>query len=168
MTTRPIISLIAAMDVNRVIGKDGRIPWRLPDDMKWFRQQTMGKPVIMGRKTYESIPERFRPLPGRHNIVVTRNEAYRIEGETVVHAVEEAVAAAGDVAEIMVIGGAELYAQFFPGADRLYLTLVEAMFPGDAYFPEMDSAEWRKVWQETHEIDARHPYPFVWLIFERG
>ena len=167
MTTRPIISLIAAMDVNRVIGRDGRIPWRLPDDMKWFRKVTMGKPVVMGRKTYESIPDKFRPLLGRQNIVLTRRQDYEAEGATVVQSIADALAAAGDVPEIMVAGGGDLYAQLLPQADRLYWTVIEAMFPGDVYFPEIDPANWHKVYYEAHEIDERHPYLFVWLILER-
>lgn len=155
------------MDSSRLIGKDGRLPWHLPDDMKWFKDVTMGKPVIMGRKTYESIPDRFRPLSGRHNIVVTRNRAYRAEGATVGHSVEEALAAAGDVEEVMVAGGASLYQALLPRADRLYLTLVQGSFEGDVYFPEFDVTAWNETWRRDHEADDRHPYPFSWLILER-
>ncbi len=168
MSTRPILSLIVAMDVNRVIGRDGRIPWSLPDDMKWFREVTMGKPVVMGRKTYESIPDKFRPLPGRQNIVLTRRQDYEAAGATVVHTIPDALAAAGAVPEIMVAGGGDLYAQLLPQADRLYWTLIEAMFPGDVHFPEIDPANWRKIYWEVHELDERHPYPFIWLILERA
>lgn len=162
-----MISLIVAMDKNRLIGVNGRLPWRLPDDMKWFREQTMGKPVVMGRKTYESIPDRFRPLPGRRNIVLTRSDNYEIEGVTAVHTIEAALAAAGDVEEIVVIGGAELYAQLLPMADRLYLTLIDAEFEGDAYFPEFDLAQWREISRQEHPADDRHDYPFTWLVLER-
>ncbi len=161
------LSLIVAMDKNRLIGVNGRIPWRLPDDMKWFREQTMGKPVIMGRKTFESIPDRFRPLPGRRNIVVTRNWLYQAEGVTVINSVEAALAAAGVVDEIVVIGGAELYTQLLPQADRLYLTRIDAEFDGDAYFPEIDPAAWHEVYRQEHPADDRHDYAFTWFIWER-
>ncbi|MCB9421860.1 MAG: type 3 dihydrofolate reductase [Ardenticatenaceae bacterium] len=161
------LSLIAAMDKNRLIGVNGRIPWHLPDDMKWFREQTMGKPVIMGRKTFESIPIRFRPLPGRHNIVLTRRHDFEAEGVTAVHSVEAALTAAGDVAEVVVIGGAELYAQLLPQADRLFLTLIDAEFEGDAYFPGFDPAQWRETYRQERPADERHDYPFTWLILER-
>lgn len=155
------------MDKNRLIGANGRLPWHLPDDMKWFREQTMGKPVIMGRKTFESIPERFRPLPGRHNIVLTHRRDYAAEGVTVVHTIEAALTAAGDVAEIVVIGGAELYTQLLPQADRLYLTQIDAEFDGDAYFPEFDLAVWHEIYRQEHLADDRHDYAFTWLIWER-
>ncbi len=161
------ISLIVAMDRNRVIGRNGRLPWHFPDDMKWFRRQTMGKPVIMGRKTYESIPARFRPLPGRHNIVVTRNRLYQAEGAAVVHTAADALAAAGEAPELMVIGGVQLYARLLPQADRLYLTLIDAEFIGDAYFPEIDPAEWQEISRQRHEVDGRHAYRFSWVILTR-
>jgi dihydrofolate reductase len=159
--------MIVAMDKNQLIGRNGRLPWHLTDDMKWFREQTMGKPVIMGRKTFESIPDRFRPLPGRHNIVLTRRGDYEAEGVTVVHTIEGALAAAGNVAEVVVIGGAELYVQLLPKADRLYLTLIDAALEGDAYFPEIDPAQWREIYRQEHPADNRHDYPFAWLIWER-
>jgi dihydrofolate reductase len=162
-----ILSLIVAMDKNGVIGVNGRLPWHLPDDMKWFREQTIGKPVIMGRKTFESIPEKFRPLPGRHNIIHTRNVKFHAEGATIVHSLGEALAAAGNVAEVMIIGGAELYAQFLPQADRIYLTQIDAAFEGDASFPEITPSAWRERWRQVHEPDKNHPYRFSWVILER-
>ena len=161
------ISLIVAMDRKRLIGRDGRLPWRLPDDMQWFRQQTMGKPVIMGRKTYESLPARFRPLPGRGNIIVTRNRLYQAEGAAVVHTLTDALAAAGEAPEVMVVGGAQLYARLLPQADRLYLTLIDAEFAGDAHFPEIDPAEWQEISREEHEADGRHAHRFSWVILTR-
>ena len=161
------ISFVVAMDRNRVIGVDGRLPWRLPDDMKWFKEVTMGKPVIMGRKTYESIPDRFKPLAGRHNIVITHNRNYRAEGATVVHSVDEALAAAADAGEIIIGGGAQLYEALLPQAGRLYLTLVDGAFAGDAYFPELDLDQWREIYHQDHQPDKRHPYSFTWLILER-
>ncbi len=155
------------MDENGVIGVNGRIPWRLPDDMKWFRDVTMGKPVIMGRKTYESIPSRFRPLPGRHNIVVTRQPTYAAPGATVVHSMEEALQAAGDVDEIIIGGGGELYRLLLPQADRLYLTQVDGQFAGDAVFPQWNPANWQEQFRQHHPADERHPFAFTWLILER-
>ncbi|MEZ4641527.1 MAG: dihydrofolate reductase [Chloroflexota bacterium] len=132
------IAFVVAMDQQGVIGVNGRIPWHLPDDMKWFREVTMGKPVIMGRKTYESIPARFRPLPGRHNIVITRQPDYDAPGATVVHTIQEALAAAGDVQEIVIGGGGVLYEALLPQANRLYLTLVDGTFPATP-FPSLRS-----------------------------
>lgn len=162
-----MISFVVAMDENGVIGVNGRIPWRLPDDMKWFRDVTMGKPVIMGRKTYESIPAKFRPLPGRHNIVVTRQPDYTAPGATVVHGIAEALRAAGDVDEIIVGGGGELYRLLLPQADRLYLTLVEGQFHGDAFFPSIDLAEWEERFRQHHSSDERHPHAFTWIVLQR-
>jgi dihydrofolate reductase len=161
------LSMIVAMDKNRLIGAGGGLPWRLPDDMKWFVDKTMGKPVIMGRKTYDSIPPRFKPLKGRHNIVVTHNPEYKAPGCTVVGSLTEALTAVGKAEEIIIGGGAHLYEQFLPQANRLYLTLVEGEFNGDVYFPAFDLAEWHEVYHEIHDIDERHPYRFTWMILER-
>lgn len=155
------------MDRNRVIGLRGRLPWRLPDDMRRFRALTMGKPVLMGRKTYESIPERLRPLSGRHNIVLTRRPDYTAPGCTVVDTIDAGLAAAAGADEVMVIGGATLYEQLLPRADRLYLTLVDAALEGDAYFPPLRPSQWREVQREPHPADARHAYSFTFVVFER-
>lgn len=149
---------------NRVIGNDNKIPWRLPAEMKWFKEMTMGKPVLMGRKTYESIG---RPLVGRHNIVLTRNEAYTAEGCTVVHSLEEAMTAAGDNKEIMIIGGARIYAQALPQADCLYLTFIEADVEGDSYFPQISMDDWELVKESEHQADEKNPYPFRSVILRR-
>lgn len=167
MSERPIISFVVAMDERGLIGRNNGLPWRLPDDMRWFREVTMGKPVVMGRKTYESIPARFRPLVGRHNIIITRNRDYRAEGATVVHSMEEALAAAGDVEEVMIGGGAEVFRAFLGMADRLYLTQIEGVYDGDAYFPQFDTDEWVEVFSQTHLSDERHEHPFRWIILER-
>ncbi len=158
------ISLIAALDRNGVIGDDGRIPWRLPADLKYFKRVTMGKPLIMGRKTYESIGH---PLPGRHNIVLTRQRDYRAPGCTVVHSLEEALAAAGDVEEVMVAGGSSIYRQFLPRADRLYLTFVETTADGETTFPPFDREEWHLVFEEAHPADQQNPFPYRFTIFEK-
>ncbi len=167
MTADPLISLVVAVAQNGVIGANGRIPWYLPDDLKWFRQVTMGKPVLMGRKTYESLPPRFRPLPGRQNMVLTRQDDYQAPGALVVHSVADALRAAADAPEIMVGGGAELYCLLLPQADYLYLTLVAADFVGDACFPPYAADEWIEQWRQAHPADARHAVPFTWLILRR-
>ena len=155
------------MDNNRLIGVDGGLPWRLPEDMKHFRRVTMGKPVLMGRVTYESIPPRFRPLPGRTNIVLTRQEAYAAPDCILVNSLDEALAAAAGQPELMVIGGAKLYEQLLPQAGRLYLTLVDGEFSGDAYFPELDWSQWREVSRQAFERDERHDAAFTILLLER-
>jgi dihydrofolate reductase len=165
--SRPIISFVVAMDHNRLIGVDGGLPWQLPEDMKHFRRVTMGKPVLMGRVTYESIPPRFRPLPGRTNIVLTRQETYEAPDCILVNSLDEALAAAAGEPELMVIGGAKLYEQLLPQAERLYLTLVDGEFSGDAYFPELDMSQWREVSRQEFERDERHDAAFTILLLER-
>ena len=170
--TTPRIAYVVAIDANRLIGRDNALPWRLPDDMRWFRAQTMGKPCIMGRKTYDSLPDRIRPLPGRLNIVVTRNRDYQAPGAIVVHSVAEALAAAGAAEEVIIVGGADLFDELMPRVDRLYLTQVHgavAAQPGahDVFFPDFAAGEWREVYREHHPADERHPFPFTWLILER-
>ncbi|MBP6472704.1 MAG: dihydrofolate reductase [Chloroflexi bacterium] len=162
-----IISLIAAMDKNRVIGQNGRLPWRLPADMHRFVDLTLGKPVIMGRKTYDSIQPKYRPLHGRTNIILTHSADYGAPGCFVVHAIEQALAAAGDAPEVMVIGGTAVYAQFLPRASRLYLTLINAEFPGDAYFPPYDESAWTITAREAHEPDEKNPYPYEFLTLDK-
>lgn len=161
------ISLIVAMDNNRLIGAKNRLPWRLPDDMKWFVEQTMGKPVVMGRKTYDSIPSKFKPLNGRKNIIITRNQNYQAEGCIVVHSINEAIQAAGDVPEIIIGGGTQIYELSLPIANRLYLTKVDGEFEGDAYFPELELGEWEEMFNEAHLADKRHSHGFTWLILDK-
>ena len=154
------------MDKNRVIGQNGRLPWRLPADMEHFVAVTMGKPVIMGRKTYDSIQPKYKPLHGRSNIILTHNHDYNTPGCIVVHTVEEAIAAA-DAPEVMVIGGANTYEQFLPLADRLYLTIIDAEFNGDAQFPPYDESTWTITARETHQPDEKNPYPYEFLTLEK-
>lgn len=157
------ISLIVAMSQNRVIGKDNQLPWRLPADMKLFRNLTMGKAVVMGRKTYESMG---RPLPGRQNIILSRDETYQAEGCQVVHSPAEALSVA-ESEEVMVIGGATIYELFLPGADRIYLTLIEAQLNGDTYFPVIDPVLWQETARLTHEADEHNAYRYHFLVYER-
>ncbi|MGD8999172.1 MAG: type 3 dihydrofolate reductase [Granulosicoccaceae bacterium] len=160
-----IISLIAAMADDRVIGINNSLPWKLPADMQWFRRQTLGKPVVMGRKTFESFGG--RPLPQRTNIVVTSDRSYVAGGAMVVHSIDEALQAAGDADEVMIIGGASFYEQMLPCADRFYITQVHGRFEGDAWFPEYESYGWREVAREEHAADEKNPYPMSFIILER-
>ena len=143
-----MLSLIAAVARNRAIGKDNRLLWHLPEDMRHFREITRGKPLIMGRKTWESLPEKFRPLPGRLNVVVSRDPLYPATGAILASSLEaalrQAYSACSPSAEIFVIGGAELYRQALPLADRLYLTEVDEDFAGDTFFPEVSPEEWQE------------------------
>lgn len=159
-----IISLVAAMGRNRVIGIHNQLPWRLPADMKHFRAVTMGKPVVMGRKTYDSIG---KPLPGRHNIVVTQDRNFVVSGISVAHSIKEAMAQAQGAEEIMVIGGASFYTQMLPMAQRLYLTEIHHEFAGDAYFPAWRPTEWLEVRRDDHGPDDDNPYSYSFLMLER-
>jgi dihydrofolate reductase len=157
------ITLIAAVAKNGVIGRGGQLAWHLPDDLAHFKALTVGKPVVMGRKTYESIG---KPLPRRVNLVMTRT-LDAIEGCRIVRSVDEAIAAAGDVPELCVIGGEAVYAAFLPRADVLELTHVDAHVPGDARFPDFDRAAFARVSADTHPPDDRHAYAFEMVRYER-
>lgn len=161
-----IVSLIAALADNGVIGMANALPWKLPADMRWFREKTLGKPVIMGRKTFDSLGG--KPLPGRTNIVISGDRAYRAEGALVVESIDAALRAAGDCAEAMIIGGASLYAQTLPRADRLYLTFVHTECEGDAWFPPVDRGQWREVQRLDHDADERNPYACSFTVWERS
>jgi dihydrofolate reductase len=157
------ISLIAAMGKNRVIGRDNRLPWRMPADMKRFRAITMGKAILMGRRTYDSIG---RPLDGRHNIVLTRDREFTAAGCTVVHSIDEALAAAGE-GEILVIGGGLLYQQMIGMADRIYLTVVDSQVEGDVYFPRLEAGQWAEVSRVICPADDRNAHHHVFMVLER-
>jgi dihydrofolate reductase len=158
------VSLIAAMARNRVIGAGNRLPWHLPEDLKYFKQVTSGHPVVMGRKTYESIG---RLLAGRENRIVSRQPGYSVAGARVYGSLEEACRGEG---EVFVIGGAEIYAQAMGLAARIYLTRIDAEVPGDAYFPAWPEAEFREVSRETRAADpaAGRPWGFSWVVLERA
>lgn len=161
------ISMIAAMAQDRVIGKDNQMPWHLPADLAHFKRVTLGKPVLMGRKTFESIG---RPLPGRRNLVISRNPDYRADGVEVVDSVDAALAllATGDrVDELMVIGGGHLYAELLPRADRLYLTRIDLVVEGDTRFPAFSDAEWVRVESESHQPDEKNPHPYCFETWQR-
>jgi dihydrofolate reductase len=159
-----VISLIVAASTNNVIGARGGLPWRLSADLRRFKEITMGKPIVMGRKTWESIG---RPLPGRHNIVVTRQEGYRADGCTIVNSASKAIEAAGAVDEVMIIGGGYLYEQFLPLADRIYLTRVSAEVGGDTVFPELAPSEWRILSSDSFPADEKNDYDTEFQVLER-
>lgn len=161
-----MISLIWAMDENRVIGKENQLPWHLPEDLKFFKRTTMGHPIAMGRKTHESIG---RPLPGRENIIITRSLDYKSEDCTVLHSIDEFISySKGLIAnEIFVIGGAEVFHSVFPYADKLYITKIHHTFDGDTYFPEIDMSGWRQTFSEPGIKDENNPYDYEFFIFER-
>jgi dihydrofolate reductase len=160
-----MISLIWAMDNNRVIGKDNKLPWHLPEDLKFFKQTTMGCPIAMGRKTHESIG---RLLPGRENIIITRNMEFHCDGCTVLHSVDELVQyALQKNEEIFVIGGAEIFKEVLPFADRLYLTMIYHSFEGDAFFPEISWDEWEMKDRKKGLKDENNPYDYEFFIYDR-
>ena len=165
------LSLIAAVADNGIIGRNGKLPWYLPEDLKYFKRVTLGKPVVMGRKTWESIG---RPLPGRTNIVVTRQPGYQAEGARVVESLDEALRLAESIAvidgaeELVVIGGEEIYRLALPMADCLYLTEVHAEVPGDARFPDWAREEWTEVARETPAEDAAGDYPYSFVVYFRA
>jgi len=157
------ISFVLAFDRNHVIGKGGGLPWRLTDDMRRVRALTVGKPLIMGRRTYDSIG---RPLPDRISIVLTRDAGFHPDGVLVARSPEDALRLAGNVPEVIVFGGAEVFRQFLPMADRIYLTEVDADVGGDTSF-DFDQSEWRVAEDIAHPADPRHAYPFKFLTLER-
>lgn len=158
-----IISMIAAMAHDRIIGKDNQMPWHLPADFAWFKRCTMGKPVIMGRKTYESIG---RPLPGRENIVISRDASLVIEGVTTVTSIDEALSVAGDVEEVMIIGGGTIYQACLPKAQKLYVTHIDAQVDGDTQFPAW-SDDFQEVHFEAYQADENNAYDMRFVVLER-
>ena len=158
-----IISLIAAMAADRVIGMENAMPWHLPADLAWFKRNTLNKPVIMGRKTFESIG---RPLPGRLNIVISSQPGNH-EGVTWVTSVEDALSTAGSVEEVMVIGGGRVYTQFLNRANRLYLTHIDAEVEGDTQFPDYEPDEWESVFSEFHDADEANTHGYCFEILDR-
>lgn len=161
------ISLVVAASENNVIGKDNRLLWHLPNDMKFFKNTTWGMPVIMGRKTYESLG---KPLAGRTNIVMTRDTKWSANGTQVASNMEEAMnaAAATDAKEVFVIGGGEIFKQVLPQADRVYLTRVHTQLEGDAFFPELPPSEWKLLTQLDFEADEKHKYGYSFQVWQRN
>jgi dihydrofolate reductase len=153
-----MFSLIAAVAKNGVVGNQGTLPWHIPDDMAHFKTVTAGKPVVMGRKTWESLPERFRPLPGRRNVVMTRDAGYVAAGAEVVAGVEAVQALLHGADEVMIIGGGEIYKAFLPYASKLYLTHVDVDYEGDAHFPPVDLRAWEVLEERVGEGDIPHRF----------
>lgn len=164
------LSLIVARAANGCIGRNNKLPWYLPEDLKYFKKVTFGKPIIMGRKTWESLKG---PLPGRTNIVISRQPGYQADGIKVVHSLQEAIALAesialiDDIDEVVVIGGAQIYAEALPCADILYLTEVHAEVDGDAFFPPYNGEEWQVVGREDFPAAGPNPYDYSFVIYQR-
>ncbi len=157
-----MISLLWAMDENWAIGRNNQLPWHLPEDLKYFKRVTMGKPIAMGRKTYDSIG---RPLPGRENIVITRNQGVIIEGCTVIHDVKDLLKR--DDEELFVIGGAEIFKEILPFADRLYVTEIREKFEADTFFPKYNLSEWDLIESNPGINDEKNPYNYEFLVYQR-
>ena len=164
MQSRPMLSLVCAMDSNRLIGKDNALPWRLPADLAFFKRTTMGKPIIMGRKTFASIG---KALPGRQNIVVTRDPEFDAPGCDIAPSLEQATTLAGNVDEVMLIGGASLYEQTINSADCIYITLIHHVFSGDTWFPEIKTDLWKLSSREDFDADETNPYRYSFIKFVR-
>ena len=164
-----IVSAIAALSRNRVIGKNNDLPWRLPDDMKFFMETTKGHHIIMGRRNYDSLHEKYKPLPQRTNIVITRQQQLKAPGCTVLHAVEPALdlARSNGEEECFVIGGAEIYQLAMPYTTRLYLTEIDAVIEGDTFFPETVPSDWKEISRKHHPADERHAYAFDIVVYDR-
>lgn len=160
-----LVSIIAAMDRNRLIGNKNQLPWHLPADFAHFKAVTMGKPIIMGRKTFESIG---KPLPGRTNIVLSRNPETKFEGVVCVASLEEAIDAVADAEEVMIIGGSTIYEMLLPRINRMYLTFVDAQFEGDAWFPEFDESQWLEKESVICRADEKNRYNCRFVTFEKN
>jgi dihydrofolate reductase len=160
---RPIISLVAAMAKNRVIGKDNKMPWHLPADLKHFKSVTMSKPIVMGRKTFESIG---RPLPGRENVIISRNNDYAADGCIVVHSIEDALTLLADYKEIMIIGGGFLYSQIINQTDKLYLTYIDLKIDGDTQFPEFEHLDLVEINNVKHSKDDKNPHNYQFVDYQ--
>ena len=159
-----MLSLVVAVGENNEIGNAGKMPWHLPADLKHFKILTLGKPVIMGRRTYEAIG---KPLPGRRNIIITRDPGYRAAGCEVTHALPDALVLAAGVPEIIVIGGGEIYREALPRAQRIYLTRVHEAFDADTFFPTLDPVDWRETTREDHIADEVNVYAYSYIALER-
>ena len=158
------LSIIVAMDDDRLIGKENGLPWRLPADLAYFKQTTLGKTVLMGRNTYQSIG---KPLPNRRNVVISHDVDFQAEGCEVLPSIDSALQLLANEVEVMVIGGASLYAQTLAIADRLYITEVEGIFEGDTYFPEFVRSDFEEVYRQSHQADEKNPYNYDFVVLDR-
>ena len=163
------ISLIVAVSENMVIGKDNKLAWHLPDDMNYFSNMTKGHSIIMGRKNWESIPKKYRPLPERKNIVVTRNNKFEDKGAIIVNSIEKAVKKARtfDEEEIFIIGGGEIYKLGFAYVDKLYITEIYANIDGNTYFPKWNKENWKVISRISHPKDEKHEFDFDYVIYKK-
>lgn len=159
-----MFAIVVALAENNVIGDNNQLIWHLPADLQFFKKITMGKPIVMGRKTFLSIG---KPLPGRSNIVITRDKNFSISGLEIFHSVEEVLASFDTQQEVMIIGGAEIYRQFLPSVSRLYITRVHEKFSGDTFFPQFDYSEWKLISSEFHAKDEKNIYDFTFEFYER-
>ena len=162
-----VLALIAAVARNGVVGREGAIPWRLPEDMAHFRRTTLSHPVIMGRRTWDSLPPRFRPLPGRRNIVVTRNAGWKAEGAETAASPEEALALVADEMRAFVIGGADLWAAVLPQVDLLVLTEIDRDFEGDTHFPAFDRTHFAEIDREAHHAAPPNDFDYAFVTYRR-
>lgn len=160
-----MLSILVAMDKNNTIGKNNQLPWHLPADLAYFKRITMGHSIVMGRKTFESIG---KPLPGRKNIILTRDSEYQAEGCHVIHSISAIKEMNKKTAEIFIIGGAELFNQTLSFVDKLYITEIESTFEGDTFFPSLDESEWSLVSKEKGKKDEKNPYDYYFSVYERG
>lgn len=158
-----MISIVVAADINNVIGNENKLIWHLPADLAYFKKVTMGKTIVMGRKTFESIG---RPLPGRKNVIITRNQSYSPEGVFVYHNSDEVIAEFSNQ-ELMIIGGAEIYNLFLPITEKIYLTRVHHSFEGDTIFPSLNNSEWKIISEEFHLRDEKNHYDYTFMLYER-
>ena len=165
-----IISIIVAVSENNIIGRNNDLPWHLPADMKFFKETTMGHCVIMGRKNFQSIPDKYRPLEGRTNIVVTRQKGFQAPGVKVAHSLEDAIQVARDQhdEECFIIGGGEIFSQSMEMCDRIYLTRIHKSFEGDVHFPEIDNTKWKIVFEKDVPANEKNKYPFTFYTYERA
>lgn len=161
--------MIAAMTRNRVIGKNNDIPWHLPDDFKYFKEMTRGHFVLMGRKNFDSLPDKFKPLPDRPNVIITHKSAFDGKGAYVVHSLEEALGLARSAGEqeAFIIGGGEIYRQGLEISDRIYLTEIATELAGDVFFPEFDLSQWEESLRNHHSADDRHKFAFDFVIYDK-
>ena len=160
-----MISMIAAMTPERVIGCDGDMPWHLPADLVWFKRNTLNKPILMGRKTWESIGS--KPLPNRKNIIISRNNDLANNGAELADSPDRALSLVKDSAEVMIIGGAQIYSHFLPQADRLYITLIHASVGGDSWFPRYDHLKWQQSFVDERAADDKNAYDCTFMILNR-
>jgi len=161
---KPFVSAVIAAAENNAIGKDNKLLWHLPNDLRFFKRITSGHTVIMGRKTYESVG---MPLPNRRNVVITRQQHYALKDAEVVHSIETALARCEGEAEVFIVGGAEIYKQAMPFTDRVYLTRVHASLPADTYFSGLDERDWKLISAEKHDPDERHAFGYTFEVYER-